>query len=323
MKPNGIVDRWLRRFEDGARYDHLVEFRDEWMDVLSADPDLYVALREDYVNVYHRGQSMARVEFAQEPRTGVPVSRVVLHGKFAGHILPGECTRLPGRDDYRCGRLERGEVVSSEIVVRAKQGVEAWFKREEALAPHRAALDFHREIEAESAILKCSRPSPRFFFIDRQIADHVLAEDLPAGMEHRPRMDLLALEQISGAEYRMVLIELKLPNNTDLSGKVAKQVSDYLAHLSAREHRVAQAYVECYARHYEQKRFLGLLSDSLPSSITIDPMATRAVVAIAHNSGGRVSAEDAKQMTVAGDGVPVIVWHKDDDLCSLAAASRA
>ncbi|MBM3957390.1 MAG: hypothetical protein FJ313_04995, partial [Gemmatimonadetes bacterium] len=67
------------------------------------------------------------------------------------------------------------------------------------------------------------------------------------------------------------------------------QLSEYLAHL--REH--IDDYVACYRENYRQKKVLGLLDDSLPSDIDIEPRVEGLVV-----TGGysQVAEEQAKAL---------------------------
>lgn len=51
--------------------------------------------------------------------------------------------------------------------------------------------------------------------IDRQVPDTKLNR----------RMDLLALKQTQGSQYRFLVLEVKMGNNPELKDKVANQVS--------------------------------------------------------------------------------------------------
>ncbi|NLO34004.1 MAG: transposase, partial [Candidatus Hydrogenedentes bacterium] len=84
-------------------------------------------------------------------------------------------------------------------------------------------------------------------------------------------LDLLGLRWISKNTYRMVVLEIKLGKNPELSEKVADQLARYITLIKNN----MGAFKACYEKNYEQKHRLGLIGGEnwdkeMPAHITID-----------------------------------------------------
>ena len=63
------------------------------------------------------------------------------------------------------------------------------------------------------------------------------------------------------------VLEVKMGNNPELRGSVAKQIDQYVAHIT--EH--FNEYKSCYERQYQQKKALGIIEKPDWESIEIIP----------------------------------------------------
>ena len=80
-------------------------------------------------------------------------------------------------------------------------------------------------------------------------------------------MDLLALSQVKGNQYRFLVVEVKLGNNLELRQEVSKQLAQYISHIE----KHFTDYKKCYEQHFVQKRELGILDIPKTTSIEIIP----------------------------------------------------
>jgi len=204
-------------------------------------------IRQDCFNIYYQGNSVAQVT----PRKNGTYS-VQIHKKF---ISEGMREKL---ETYSSSKESKSGYINFNV-----RGVDLhpFFQRNHLNLISGQIRKVHNgeEITMEQVIVTDNPPSPDFFIIDRQVADHL----------NWARIDLLALQRDETEKYHFVVFEIKLGRNPELREKAGKQVSDYVKHI--REH--IKDYVFCYQKNYEQKRQLGLFEktkDPMPESILID-----------------------------------------------------
>ena len=89
--------------------------------------------------------------------------------------------------------------------------------------------------------------------IDRQVTDTQI---------NRKRIDLLALKQVQDTKYQLLVLEVKMGNNPELTDKVAYQ-------LNIDEHFLA--YKSCYEKQYHQKKIMGFFNKPEWDNIEILP----------------------------------------------------
>lgn len=87
-------------------------------------------------------------------------------------------------------------------------------------------------------------------------------------------MDLLALVQIKENRYQFQVLEVKLGNNIELSGKVYNQLNGYISHIE----REFENYKFCYEMQYVQKKELGLIDTVFDHIDIIKPVVGRIIV---------------------------------------------
>ncbi len=213
-------------------------------------------LREDYFNIYYRGNSVAKVDI---PRRGATYS-VSIHKRFlnerpwASEI--GEFQLEPGlkglelflaRRGSSHSRYQKFEVVGNRLY---------WFFQKshlERLGRNIRRVNAGEETVFEQLVMTDNPPRNNFIIIDRQVADHVSAA----------QMDLLALSQRNpGDDFHFVVMELKLGRNKELEDKVAKQLQEYITRIGTHIHD----YADCYELNYRQKWDMGLMEPYSPTA---------------------------------------------------------
>lgn len=219
-------------------------------------------LREDYFNIYYRGNSLAKV---------IPNSNGIytaaIHKEFLKRSNDEPDKILFGKlEQYATNRTSQNAKGNHKyITFKIRRGKLYHFfqsKHLKALSSNIRAVHSGEEITFEQVLITDNPPSENFIIIDRQVADH----------ENKAQMDLLALKRASvDKPFHFVIIEVKLGKNPELHGKVGEQLNKYLRHIKTKEHM--KDYVACYKENYRQKKELGLFNPydhRLPNEIEID-----------------------------------------------------
>jgi len=204
-------------------------------------------IRRDCFNIYYQGNSVAQVT----PRKNHTYS-IRIHGKF---VARGMREKL---ENYSSSKQSTSGYIYFNV---KSENLHPFFQRKHLNIISGQIRKVHNgeEITMEQVFVTDNPPSPDFFIIDRQVADHL----------NWARIDLLALRRAETGEYHFVVFEIKLGRNPELREKAGRQVSNYVKHI--REHINDYAY--CYEKNYLQKKQLGLLDNTntpMPDSILID-----------------------------------------------------
>jgi len=207
-------------------------------------------LRNDYFNLYYKGNSLARVRMTHPPY------RIEIHKQFAEGVF----------DPLRFGQP-------------TVHGKYLWFSVRTPLLPsflsksnikkvasRITALHYSEEITFEQMLITDNLNRSDFVIIDRQVEGGGL----------QGRMDLLALRHVpvTANQYRFVVVEVKLGNNPELCGDVGKQLDHYVSFMN--EHH--EDFKQCYERTFAQMRQAGLLPLPNVPAIEIVPPVTGYVV---------------------------------------------
>lgn len=224
-----------------------------------SEGELYLALREGYFNVYHRGCSVAKVTFRP-----LGVFEVAIHGQYLAN-----------------GALEKLRTVAKPV---AEKKYATWRVKGKNL--HRLLKADHirticsnikksnsdEELAFEQMFLVDNLDREDFIIIDRQVADRGT----------KGRLDLLALVAGGAGGYRFCAIEVKLGNNPELGGPVFEQLAGYVQHIDESFHD----YKRCYEESYRQQKLIGLVAASC-ESIDIQPGVQGLIVVLAHAGVGK------------------------------------
>ncbi len=218
----------------------LEEFKSDFSNVIkivnNSYGELELAIRDNYLNLYSRGNSIAKINWRKHHRWEVSIHCSFFNG-----------TRADSLEFYDTKRESRQTVILSlspeKPPLRFLQKVHL-----DQFAARVKEVNYGEEIAFEQALITDNMGREDLIVIDRQVTDPVL---------RRRRMDLLVLKQTEpGANrYGLMVIEIKLGRSAELKQKVAAQLEGYVAHLKAH----FADYKMCYEKHYRQKKYLGVL----------------------------------------------------------------
>jgi hypothetical protein len=204
--------------------------------------ELDLRLRDNYFNLYYKGNSMAKVE-VMPGDSGYMVS---IHRKFTERVDTfAEYKALTGYTKKKVKRTELWRALSKTALKRIASSI----KR----------VNWGEEVTFEQMLITDNPPRPEFMIIDRQVTGGAL------GLK---RLDLLALKRVRAGrnEYKFTILEVKLGNNLELEGDVlTTQLRPYIKTLT--DHLAD--FAQCYEETYRQMRAMGLLDTAMPSEITI------------------------------------------------------
>jgi len=206
--------------------------------------ELDLALRDNYFNLYYKGNSLAKVTFCKGDSYIISINEKFFENTGAAQ-------------DKRFSVIERKDGYF-EIVL-DKKLLHPFFQKKyiNQFISNIREVNNGEEITLEQAIITDNLEREDIIIIDRQIMDKIF----------KKRMDLLALHQVkeNKNEYSFCVIEVKLGNNPELEDKVASQLADYVTHIK----KNYDDYKYCYEKQYEQKRELDLIISPKYESIKI------------------------------------------------------
>jgi len=221
--------------------------------------ELDLALRENYFNLYYKGNSLAKVVFGKGNSYKISINE-----KFFLETGAAKDTRFPDA-------VKKGDY--SEISL-DKKLLHPFFQKKyiNQFISKIRKVNNGEEITLEQAIITDNLDREDIIIIDRQIEDKVL----------KKRMDLLAIRQVekNKNEYVFCVIEVKLGNNPELKKEVVKQINTYVSHIK----KYFNNYKDCYEEQYKQKRDLGLIINPKYGSIEI-VQPVKGLIAVVGYSG--------------------------------------
>jgi hypothetical protein len=213
------ADGFIRQLAGEAKKGQEPKTVSWWADVLS-DPELFVAVRDDYLNVYWRGHSLFRVE------QGASAPRATTHPKFLLDPEVGEQVPLE-EGEFKVGWLADHGFISNyegrETLEKMKKAADL-FSQPEKTGCHEIILSNPQVIDCEIALPGYGGPN-----------------------KGAPRVDLLTLEP-DGDDVRLVFWEAKHFSNDDLRAQeeedvqVCKQIAHYRQCLSEQRNDVEKSY---------------------------------------------------------------------------------
>ena len=205
--------------------------------------ELDLALRDNYFNLYYKGNSLAKVVFNKGDSY-----KISINTKFFSNTGAAK--------DKRFSAEKKGNYF--EIVL-DKKLLHPFFQKKHInqFISNIRQVNNGEEITLEQAIITDNLEREDIIIIDRQIEDKGL----------KKRMDLLALCQVekNRNEYNFCVIEVKLGNNPELKNKVVSQLNAYVSHIE----KYFNNYKHCYEKQYKQKKELNLFFSPKYESIKI------------------------------------------------------
>lgn len=206
--------------------------------------ELDLALRDNYFNLYYKGNSLAKVEFNKGNSYKISINE-----KFFKDTGAAKDKRFPEAEEKR----------NYFETILDKKLLYPFFQKKyiKQFISKIRKVNNGEEITLEQAIITDNLDREDIIIIDRQIEDKGL----------KKRMDLLALRQVKNNknEYNFCVIEVKLGNNPELKNEVANQLNTYVSHIK----KYFNDYKHCYEKQYEQKIKLNLIFNPKHGSIEI------------------------------------------------------
>ncbi|MBA7700412.1 hypothetical protein ES703_109126 [subsurface metagenome] len=231
-----LSEKNLKRFE--------IDFKNLIKIVNNSEGELDIAIRENYLNIYYKGNSLAKISFNKLDKYKVEIHKKFFEGTNADN--PNFWDEKTKSDNYISLTLS---LVKPPLCFLQKKHIDQFCSKIKQ-------VNYGEEIVFEQALITDNLERNNLIIIDRQITDKKLK---------RKRMDLLALKQIESNTYSFLVVEVKLGNNPELKGAVGKQLTDYMTHIQ----RHFNDYKSCYERQFEQKRKMGLINIPTAKSIEI------------------------------------------------------
>jgi hypothetical protein len=197
-------------------------------------------IRDNYFNIYYKGNSLAKVEPKKDD-----FYKVSINVKFF------DKTRADNPIFYTTKKDNNNIILTNKQLHRFFQ-----LKHLTEFASRIKKIHYGEEIEFEQSLITDNLNRDDFIFIDRQVTDNKLK---------RKRMDLLALKQVKGDQFKFLVAEVKLGNNREIENEVVSQLDDYVKHI---ENNFSD-YKKCYEKQFKQKRELGLIKNPAIDSVNI------------------------------------------------------
>ena len=204
--------------------------------------ELEFSIRDNYFNLYSRGNSATKVSFLPNG-----TYRIEINKKF----YPPSLIKDKRFSDTPSGDYQVIKTTSDFLypLLQIKSLKEIYSKIK--------SVNFSEELVLEQMLITDNLNRDDLILIDRQVTDDQI----------RGRMDLLALKQLQGNQYQFLVLEAKMGNNSELEDKVADQIKSYVAHIT--EH--FKEYKSCYEKNYSQKKIWGLFENPHWDAIEIVP----------------------------------------------------
>jgi len=231
-----LSDKNLNRFE--------TDFKNLIKIVKDSNGELDIAIRDDYLNIYYKGNSLAKISFGKPDKY-----KVAIHKKFFTD------TAADATEFYE----KAIESNSYMTLILSKEKSPRRFLQKKHINQFCSRIkkvNYGEEIVFEQVLITDNLERDDLIIIDRQVMDKKL----------KKRMDLLALKQVEANRYCFLVIEVKLGNNPELKSDVSMQLKGYVDHIK----KHFTDYQKCYEKQYEQKRKMGLINFPSFESIKIE-----------------------------------------------------
>lgn len=258
----------IKRYLDDGIFKRFIEdFGFLFQIIKDSSGEFDIRLRDNYINLYYKGYSLAKVNL-KKLTYAVSINR-----KFAADIHSGD-KRFASpvcEGDYCVFSL------SPELLHPFFQA-----KYLKKLCSNIQKVNAGAEVTFEQMLITDNLDNDRIFIIDRQITETALK---------RKRVDLLALSQVEGNQYRFLVIEVKLGNNPELKRDVGEQLKSYIGHINAH----FKEWKDCYERNYLQVKETGIFDRPLFRNVEILEGAKGLVVVGGYSGIGRKSIDELKK----------------------------
>jgi hypothetical protein len=203
------------------------------IDSMSGEVEFFI--RENYFNLYSRGNSLARVEPIRDNFYSISINQKFIPADFKKIYIPLD----PDNKIFKW-KINRNDLHSFFQV-----------KHLSSICRSIKEVNFSEELNFEQAVISENYNNSKTIFIDRQVSDHA--------PNWSKKIDILCLRKEDDGQYGFVVLEVKLGNNIELKESVSSQIREYIAHIKT----YLQDYQKCYMETYRQMHDLGFINKSL------------------------------------------------------------
>jgi len=246
----------------------LTDFQFLFKIVRESEGEYDLRIREDYFNVYYKGNSLIKVEFLGD------IYRITIHESFTEGVYEKDdrfssiCVTKSTYKQYQLAKHQLHPFLQKKYLNK--------------IASKISEIHYGEEIVFEQILITDNRNRDDLFIIDRQTTETTL---------HGKKIDLLALVQDTRNKYRLLVIEIKLGNSTDLTKKVGDQISFYVEHIKKHIDEWICSYQKCY----EQLKQTGIFDQPKYTKIEILPTVSEVVVVSGHSGIAKRHIEELKR----------------------------
>jgi len=257
-----LSDKNLKRFE--------TDFKNLIKIVNNSNGELDIAIRDNYLNIYYKGNSLAKISFKAPDKY-----KMEIHKKFFKKTTAND-------PEFFEDRTESNSYMS--LILSTEKPPRRFLQKKhiDQFCSKIKKVNYGEEIVFEQALITDNLGRDDLIIIDRQVTDTTLK---------RKRMDLLALKQIESNRYCFLVIEVKLGNNPELKSDVSKQLNGYINHIE----KYFNDYQNCYEKHFKQKRDIGLIKTPSCTSIEIEKPVEGIVVVGGYSQIAKNSIADLEK----------------------------
>jgi len=259
-----VIKRYIKDFDrlknDFSFLPHIIK---------SLHGEIELSLRENYFNLYYRGNSIAKVGFKPDGKY-----EVIIHNEFY------QKTSAAGRFKKYIKPVKDKNYVHLLV---EKDSLHPLFQRKHLVefCSKVKKRNFSEELTLEQMIISDNSTRDDLIIIDRQVTDTKM----------KGRMDLLALKQLQGNRYKFLVLEAKMGNNPELAGSVADQLEGYVSHID----KHFADYKACYEENYRQKKEFGLINHPDFQTIEIVPGVEGMVVVSGYSGLARSKIKELRK----------------------------
>lgn len=262
----------MKRYLDDSFFKRFIQdFQFLFKLIRNSHGELDLRLRDNYFNIYYRGNSMMKVNFRKKGY------QVVIHKKFAEGVFDQDnrflevlhtVKRLKGYHIYNIGP----ELLHSFLQQ----------KNLKRLASNVKKVNHSEEITFEQTLITDNMNREDYLVIDRQVTEKGMG-----GL----RMDLLGLRQGEGNTYAFEVIEVKLGNSNELKRDVGLQLDRYISRIKANN----ADWKQNYEKVYRQLKQTEVFDKPSIEAINILPEVSGRVVVIGYSGIAKKNIKILKQ----------------------------
>lgn len=236
-----------------------------------------IQLREDYFNLYFRGNSLGKIEYLRNKG----LYRISINDEFV-------CDGMRKRFRHKFS----GGYVSFPVESRQLRAFYS-VNNIKTMSARVKSYNYQEEIAFEQMLITDNINRDDLVIIDRQVMDI-------------KKIDILALQRMPNGKYRFLVIEVKLGCNSELKETVYAQVTGYVDRITARFNEYRDGYME----NIKQKQGLGLLPGGLKVEII---EGVSGVVVVGGYSG--LAEQSIRKLKAKHPDIKVLHIKNHIDLC--------